>query len=298
MYSLCKIFNMSPVWVRLLSAYIIVYIWCMYCVFTSAIENLSSSSAGSGIGSRTGAALDRITASWLSMLSVFPITHRNLPPPHTHTHTHWTHPPTTAHTHTHTHTLSRHTAAGTCGRPSHCDHRQALEMMKACLSLSSCLPLSLLSFSCQTVKIVSFTSRLSVSLSLCVSVSLCLNSLPPLPPPPPLLLPLLQGIQMKRWCCVVVCLCLYEVCVCVVCERVSQISRLILPLSSPTWRKKERVGLPPLCLSLSISLAQLQSLSSSLYPPSFLSLFASSDNEPSAATGSAHQHTHTETDRG
>lgn len=44
------------------------------CAFTSAMENLSSSSAGSGIGSRTGTALDRITASWLSILSVFPIT--------------------------------------------------------------------------------------------------------------------------------------------------------------------------------------------------------------------------------
>lgn len=59
--------------------------WCVYfvccvmvmccCVLTSAMENLSSSSAGSGIGSRTGAALDRITASWLSILSAFPIMH-------------------------------------------------------------------------------------------------------------------------------------------------------------------------------------------------------------------------------
>ncbi|KAG7270184.1 hypothetical protein CRUP_006107 [Coryphaenoides rupestris] len=39
-----------------------------------AIENLSSSSAGSGMGSLTGAARARITASWLSMLSVFPMT--------------------------------------------------------------------------------------------------------------------------------------------------------------------------------------------------------------------------------
>lgn len=91
---------------------------------TSAMENLSSSSAGSGIGSRTGAALDRMTASWLSMLSALPITcavntHRA---------------GTREHTHPQQHTHSAHTQEHVVGH--HCERRQAVELLKACLSLS------------------------------------------------------------------------------------------------------------------------------------------------------------------
>lgn len=94
----------------------------------------------------------------------------------------------------------------------------------------------------------------------------------------------------SRWsllgCCVIVCLFVWNVCVC---ERAWQISRLILPLSSPTRRKKERVGLPPLCLSLS----QLQSLCSLLHPPSTLSLPPQTMNLllPQAPPTNTHTHT-------
>lgn len=86
---------------------------------------------------------------------------------------------------------------------------------------------------------------------------------------------------------VLLCVCLSEMCVC---ERAWQISRLILPLSSPTRRKKERVGLPPLCLSLS----QLQSLCSLLHPPSTLSLPPQTMNLllPQAPPTNTHTHTH------
>lgn len=55
--------------------------------------------------------------------------------------------------------------------------------------------------------------------------------------------------------------------------------------------KKERESRPPPSLSLSLPAA----VSVQLAPPSLHPLSASSDNEPSAATGPAHQHTHTHT---
>lgn len=121
-------------------------------------------------------------------------------------------------------------------------------------------------------------------LSLSLSLSLCLS---PSPLPLPLLM-LLLLIQMKpAWLlcyCVFVCL----KCVCVW-ARVADQSVNPPPLLPHT--KKERESRPPPSLSLSLPAA----VSVQLAPPSLHPLSASSDNEPSAATGPAHQHTHTHT---
>lgn len=223
------------------------------------MENLSSSSAGSGIGSRTGAALDRMTASWLSMLSALPITcavntHRA---------------GTREHTHPQQHTHSAHTQEHVVDH--HYERRWVVELLKACLSLSCLTP--------QTMKSVCLLLLFAcLSLSLCLFVSL------------PHRCHCRCFCCWSRWsllgCCVIVCLFVWNVCVC---ERAWQISRLILPLSSPTRRKKERVGLPPLCLSLS----QLQSLCSLLHPPSTLSLPPQTMNLllPQAPPTNTHTHT-------
>lgn len=225
------------------------------------MENLSSSSAGSGIGSRTGAALDRMTASWLSMLSALPITcavntHRA---------------GTREHTHPQQHTHSAHTQEHVVDHHYECSGRAAEGLS---LSLS---PVWLL----RRWRASASSSSLPVSLSLsvCLFVSLphrrhcwCFCCF----------------CCWSRWsllgCCVIVFV--WNVCVC---ERAWQISRLILPLSSPTRRKKERVGLPPLCLSLS----QLQSLCSLLHPPSTLSLPPQTMNLllPQAPPTNTHTHT-------
>lgn len=226
------------------------------------MENLSSSSAGSGIGSRTGAALDRMTASWLSMLSALPITCA----------VNTNRAGTREHTHPQQHTHSAHTQEHVVDH--HYERRWVVELLKACLSLS---PVWLL----RRWRASASSSSLPVSLSLCLFVSL----------PHRCHCRCWCFCCWSRWsllgCCVIVCLFVWNVCVC---ERAWQISRLILPLSSPTRRKKERVGLPPLCLSLS----QLQSLCSLLHPPSTLSLPPQTMNLllPQAPPTNTHTHTH------
>lgn len=89
---------------------------------------------------------------------------------------------------------------------------------------------------------------------------------------------------------VLLCVCLSEMCVCV-CERVwaRVADQSVNPPPLLPHTKKERESRPPPSLSLSLPAA----VSVQLAPPSLHPLSASSDNEPSAATGPAHQHTHT-----
>lgn len=152
--------------------------------------------------------------------------------------------------------------------------------------LSCWRPVSL-SLSCLTPQ--TMKSVCLLLLFACLSLSLCLSlCLSPSPPSLLMLLLLLLLIQMKpAWLlcyCVFVCL----KCVCVW-ARVADQSVNPPPLLPHT--KKERESRPPPSLSLSLPAA----VSVQLAPPSLHPLSASSDNEPSAATGPAHQHTHTHT---